>query len=237
MDATLLRQLNAERRARRAAILVTDAADGTQSLFRKGDRADGALGDALAEGFRSGRSGTVEADGRTLFLNVQVPSPRLVMIGAVHISQALAPMARLAGLAPEIIDPRTAFATADRFADVPLFADWPQTVLEERPFDAYTAVAALTHDPKIDDMPLAAALQAGCFYVGALGSRKTHARRLDRLAAEGVGDEALATIRAPIGLAIGAASPSEIAVAVLAEVIAALRAPARGQAERKGTDA
>jgi len=229
MDPKLLRALNAERKARRAAILVTDIADGGGRLVREGERLSGALGEALALGFRSGRSGLAEIDGRSLFLNVHVPPPRLVMIGAVHISQVLAPMARMAGFDTEIIDPRTAFATPERFPDVTLHAEWPQDVLKTRPLDAYTAVAALTHDPKIDDIPLQAALSAGCFYVGALGSRRTHGRRVERLLQAGLAQDAIGRIRAPIGLAIGAASPAEIAVAILAEVIGALRS--RGLAQ------
>jgi len=223
MDAELLRALNEERAARRAAILVTDMSGGPDRLVREGDSHDGPLGEALATGFRSGKSGLVELDGASLFLNVHLPPPRLVMIGAVHISQALAPMARIGGFDTEIIDPRTAFATPERFPGVTLHAEWPQDVLARRPFDAYTAVAALTHDPKIDDVPLRAALEAGCFYVGALGSRKTHGRRVERLTQAGVSQEDIGRIRAPIGLAIGAASPAEIAVSVLAEVIGALR--------------
>ena len=145
-------------------------------------------------------SGMVEADGRSLFLTVELPPPRLVLIGAVHISQALAPMARIAGFDMTIIDPRTAFATPERFPDVPLLAEWPADAIPRIGFDAFTAVAALTHDPKIDDAALLAALEAGCFYVGALGSRKTHAKRLERLRAAGAGEAALATIHAPIGL-------------------------------------
>jgi xanthine dehydrogenase accessory factor len=228
MDPKLLRELNAERAARRAAILVTDLSGGGDRLVREGDGVGGALGEALGAAFRSGKSGIVEADGKSLFLNVHVPPPRLVMIGAVHISQALAPMARIAGFDVEIIDPRTAFATPERFPDVALRAEWPQDVLKERPFDAYTAVAALTHDPKIDDHPLQAALEAGCFYVGALGSRKTHGRRVERLLAAGLGEEQIGRIHAPIGLAIGAASPAEIAVSVLAQVIGALRSRGLG---------
>jgi xanthine dehydrogenase accessory factor len=152
-----------------------------------------------------------------------VPPPRLVAIGAVHISQALAPLARIAGFDVTILDPRTAFATPERFPDTNLLAEWPDEALPKIGLDPYTALAALTHDPKIDDGPIAAALAAGCFYVGALGSRKTHGKRVERLRAAGVADEAIARIRAPIGLAIGAASPAEIAVAVLAEIIAALR--------------
>jgi xanthine dehydrogenase accessory factor len=141
-------------------------------------------------------------------------------------------MARVAGFDMEIIDPRDAFASKERFPDVPLFAEWPDVVLKDRPLDPYTAVAAVTHDPKIDDFPLKAALETGCFYVGALGSRKTHARRVERLMAMGVGMEAIERIHAPIGLSIGAASPAEIAVAVLAQIITALRS--RGAAEQKG---
>ncbi len=228
MDPKLLRDLNAERAARRAAILVTDLADGGGRLVREHDEVAGVLGEALAAAFRSGKSGTLEIDGRSLFLNVHVPPPRLVMIGAVHISQALAPMARIAGFDVEIVDPRTAFATPERFPDTALSAAWPEDVLKERPLDAYTALAALTHDPKIDDYPLQSALRAGCFYVGALGSRKTHARRVERLVAAGFAEEQVALIHAPIGLPIGAASPAEIAVAVLAEVIGALRSRGLG---------
>ncbi len=223
MDTGVLKALNDERRARRAADLVTDLDAGGSRLVREGEAVGGELGLALARAFRTGNSATVEADGRYLFLTAQLPRPRFVVIGAVHISQALAPMARIAGYPVEIIDPRTAFASADRFPDVELYPDWPETVLKARPLDAYTAVAALTHDPKIDDLPLKAALDAGCFYVGALGSRKTHAKRLDRLLAMGATAEVAERIAAPIGLDIGAASPAEIAVAVLAQVVRAFR--------------
>ncbi|MBX3577108.1 MAG: XdhC family protein [Rhizobiaceae bacterium] len=223
MDAASLALLNAERRARRAALLLTELSAGTDRVIREGDRVEGELGEAVAKAFRTGLSTAVTAGGNSYFLNVHLPKPRLVAIGAVHISQALAPMAKVAGLDMEIIDPRTAFATADRFPDVTLHADWPEDVLKAHPFDGYTAVAALSHDPKIDDVPLKAALDAGCFYVGALGSRKTHARRVERLAALGATPAQIASIRAPIGLPINASSPAEIAVAVLAEVIGALR--------------
>lgn len=223
MDPNLLSELNAERRARRAAILITDLGDGRDRLVREDEAVAGPLGEGVAGAFRSGRSGTVEAEGRSFFLNVHLPPPRLVAIGAVHISQALAPMAKIAGLDVEIIDPRTAFATPERFPDVVLHAEWPQDVLAARPLDRFTALAALTHDPKIDDMPIRAALEAGCFYVGALGSRKTHGRRLERLAQAGVPEADAARIHAPIGVDIAASSPAEIAVAVLAQIIGALR--------------
>ena len=223
MDVRLLKELNAERAARRAAILVTDTSDGAGRLVREGDEISGELGEAIGRAFRSGKSGLAEIDGRELFLNVHVPPPRLVVIGAVHVSQALAPMAKIAGFDMMVIDPRTAFATEERFADVALHAEWPEDVLKTRPLDAYTALAALTHDPKIDDYPLAAALKAGCFYVGALGSRKTHAKRVERLREGGLSDAELERIHAPIGLDIAAASPAEIAVATLAQIIEALR--------------
>jgi xanthine dehydrogenase accessory factor len=230
MDPNLLKKLNAERRARRAAILVTDLGDGRDRLVREGDRVEGELGIAIEKAFRSGRSGSVEADGRSFFLNVHLPPPRLVVIGAVHISQALYPMAAATGFAVEVIDPRTAFATEDRFSGVALHAEWPEDVLKDRPLDAYTALVAVTHDPKIDDMPIIAALQAGCFYVGALGSRKTHARRVDRLTEAGLSPQQIERIKAPIGLDIGAATPAEIAVAVLAQIIQALRTRGLGEA-------
>ena len=132
-----------------------------------------------------------------------------------------------------IIDPRTAFATPERFGDVALTADWPETVLKNNPLDAFTALVAVTHDPKIDDYPIASALQNGCFYVGALGSRKTHAKRVDRLKALGISQDRIDSICAPIGLDIGASSPQEIAVAIMAQIIGALRQRAVGPASAK----
>lgn len=228
MKLDILKALNAARHARRAAILVTDTETGAERLVPAAEAASDPLAAELGKRLRSGRSGMLE-DGHT-FLTVQVPPPRIVVIGAVHISQALAPMAKLAGFDVTVIDPRTAFATPERFPDVALLAEWPEEALKSVPLDAYTALAALTHDPKIDDHPILAALQAECFYIGALGSRKTHGKRMERLMGAGASAESLAAIHAPIGIDIGAQSPSEIAVAILAEMIAALR---RGrQAER-----
>lgn len=223
MDPLNLKKLNQERRGRRAALLLTDLKDGRDRVVRESDFVAGELGEAIAKAFRSGKSGTVSADGTDYFLNVHVPPPRIVAIGAVHISQALAPIARIAGYDIEIIDPRTAFATPERFEGTMLHAEWPEEVLKARPLDSYTAVAALTHDPKIDDFPLAEALRRNCFYVGALGSRKTHARRVERLEKLGIGNVQIERIHAPIGVDIGAASPQEIAVAVMAEIIGAFR--------------
>ncbi|MDQ0439610.1 xanthine dehydrogenase accessory factor [Kaistia dalseonensis] len=225
MDLATLHALNETRRGRQAAILVTDLDSGAVRLVRETDQLDDEpLAAHLAERFRTGRSGTVDVEGGgALFLTVSLPPPRLVVIGAVHISQALAPMARIAGFDVTIIDPRTAFATTERFPDVALLPQWPEEAFETIALDPFTALAALTHDPKIDDFALSAALSADCFYVGALGSRKTHAKRLDRLQALGLPGEVTARIRAPIGLAIGAQSPAEIAVSILAEIVGALR--------------
>ena len=221
MKRETLEALVRAREGRRAVVLVTDIATGEGRLVEGARAADDPLREAIAASLRSGRSRMLE-DGRT-FLTVSVPPPRLVAIGAVHISQALAPLARIAGFDVTILDPRTAFATPERFPDTKLIAEWPDEALSKIGLDPYTALAALTHDPKIDDGPIAAALAVGCFYVGALGSRKTHGKRVERLRAAGVAEEAIERIRAPIGLSIGAASPAEIAVAVLAEIIAALR--------------
>lgn len=223
MDLALLEALNAERAARRAAIVVTEIGSGRQRLVKGAQAASDPLAEPLLEALRTGRSGMVELGNERIFLTVQVPSPRLVITGAVHISQALAPMATMVGLDVVIVDPRTAFATPERFPGVDLKAEWPDKVLPELALDPFTALAALTHDPKIDEPALFEALARGCFYVGALGSRKTHAARLERLAAKGVSKEALARIHAPIGLDIGAASPAEIAVSVLAQVVGVLR--------------
>jgi xanthine dehydrogenase accessory factor len=228
MKLDILRELNRARRDRRAAIVITDTVSGEERLVRGEAVARDALAAELQKRLLSARSGMHE-DGRTFF-TVQVPPPRLVVIGAVHISQALAPMAKLAGFDVTIIDPRTAFATPERFSDVTLHAEWPEEILNANPIDAFTAVAALTHDPKIDDVPILAALKAHAFYIGALGSRKTHGRRVERLIAQGAASADIERIHAPIGIDIGSQSPAEIAVAILAEIIAALR---RGrQAER-----
>ena len=224
MNLAVLRRLNEARARRAASILVTDTASGAERLIVEEDGyADDPLREELASRFRSGVSGSVATPDGSFFLTVNVPPPKLVVIGAVHISQALAPMAEIAGFDMTIIDPRTAFATPERFPKVPVIAEWPDVAIPKVGLDSFTALAVLTHDPKIDDGALIAALKAGCFYVGALGSRKTHARRLDRLRQAGVEEVPLSRIRAPIGIAIGAQSPAEIAVAVLAEIVAALR--------------
>lgn len=223
MDVSTLAALNSAKRNRRGAVLVSDLAAGTSRLITEDQVPAGNIGQEIEAGLLSGKSGMVEIDGRSLFLNVHLPPPKIVVIGAVHISQALAPMASLSGFTVTIIDPRTAFATPERFAGIDLRADWPDDVFASMPLDRYSAMVAVTHDPKIDDPGLIAALNAGCFYVGALGSRKTHAKRIERLTAAGLDADTVAGIRAPIGLDIGAATPAEIAVAILGEVIQSLR--------------
>ncbi|MBO0752148.1 MAG: XdhC family protein, partial [Bradyrhizobiaceae bacterium] len=203
----------------------TDVASGAQRFVRAQDVAADALREHLEARLRSGKSGMEETSEGRVFLTVYVPPPRLVVTGAVHISQALAPVARQLGYDVTIVDPRTAFATPERFPDVRLIPEWPDLALPPLGVDRYTAFAALTHDPKIDDTALLHALSCNCFYIGALGSKKTHASRLARLRAQGASDNALARIHAPIGLAIGAASPPEIAVSIMAEITAALRLP------------
>jgi len=223
MKLDLLRAMNAARATRGACALVTRLDDGSQRFVAAERIDEDPLAEALEAALRAGKSGTVERDGVSYFLTIQVPPVRLAIIGAVHISQALAPIARIAGLDPFVIDPRTAFATPERFPDTPVIAEWPDEALEARPLDRFTAICLLTHDPKIDDRALTRALRAECFYIGTLGSRKTHAKRLERMRAEGFDDAALARIHAPIGLDIGAVSPAEIAVAIAGEIVAALR--------------
>jgi xanthine dehydrogenase accessory factor len=225
----ILAALNAERAARRAVILVTDVASGAQRLVKAADISGDALKDVLERHLRSGKSGMEESGEGRVFLTVHVPPPRLVITGAVHISQALAPMARLLGYDVTIIDPRTAFATVERFPEVKVIAEWPDVALPPLSIDRYTAFTALTHDPKIDDPALLHALARDCFYVGALGSKKTHARRVERLKQQGMTEADIARIHSPIGLAIGAVSPAEIAVAIMGEITARLRLSAEGK--------
>jgi len=223
MKLATLAALNADRAARRGGVLVTRHSDAAERYVSAAAFSGDPLREALEAALRMGKSGAVEHDGHTYFLTVQAPDVRLVAVGAVHISQALAPIARQAGIAMSVIDPRTGFASPERFPDVPLIAEWPDEALEKAPLDRYTAIALLTHDPKIDDVALERALKAECFYIGALGSRKTHAKRLERMRAKGFDDAALARIHAPIGLDIGAVSPAEIAVSIAGEIVQALR--------------
>lgn len=224
MTPDALRAINTARAARKAVAHIAPLSGAPGRVVARaelaGDPLEAALTPLFATG-RSGRLGGLAEDGGDLFARIYRPSPRLVIVGAVHVTQTLAPMAHAAGFAVRVVDPRTAFATPERFAGIDLIAEWPDA--DVLSLDEETALATLTHDPKIDDPALTAGLGAGCFYIGALGSRKTHAKRLARFAETGHSAETMERIHAPIGLPIGAATPAEIAVSVLAEVIGALR--------------
>jgi len=195
--------------ARRAHAILTPLDGGAARLIERDD-------ELAAHG---GHSRILAGEGRRRFVEVRLPTPRLIVIGAVHVAQALAPMARIAGYEVTVVDPRGAYATAERFPDARLDPRWPDEALPSIGLDSATAVVVLTHDPKLDDPALRAALEADCFYIGALGSRATKARRAERLLAAGVAREKLARVHAPIGLDIGALSPADIAISTLAEII------------------
>lgn len=209
---------------RRPALTVSDLSSGEVRLIRADDvGSEGALQAELGEALRTDKSRTVKTESGDVFINVFNPPLRMIMVGAVHISQALIPLSQRAGYDVTVIDPRTAFATPERFAGVKLIAEWPDEVIPKLGLDRRTAVILLTHDPKIDDPALKLALASDAFYIGALGSPRTHAKRVERMKAEGFDDAALAKIHAPIGLDIGAVGPVEIALSILAEVTAVLR--------------
>ncbi|HEY4140715.1 MAG TPA: XdhC family protein [Pseudolabrys sp.] len=223
MKVEILHTLNAERAARRAVVVVTDIESGEQRLVKADEIARDPLHELIEKRVRMAKSGMEETPKGKVFFTVHVPSPQLVITGAVHISQVLGPIAKLLDYDVTIVDPRTAFASAERFPDVKVVAEWPDVALPPLNVDHYTAFVAVTHDPKIDDPALIHALERDCFYIGALGSRKTHGRRLERLKASGIRDDQLARIHAPIGLNIGAVSPAEIAVSIMAEITQRLR--------------
>ena len=207
MKRETLDALRAARRERRAVALVTELGTGAQRLAEAGDS----------------RTRVEPVENDEIFTHVFKPTPRLIVIGAVHIAQKLVPLARLADFAVDVVDPRTAFASPERFPDVGLSHDWPDKAVAALKPDSATALVSLTHDPKLDDPALMVALRSPAFYIGALGSRKNHAKRLERLRAEGFDDAELARLHGPVGLPIGALSPGEIAVSIMAEIVAALR--------------
>lgn len=215
-----LGEMQQARRERRPLAVVTDLASGATTSYRDAGDAPPVVAAAL----RDGRS-TLTRTGEQpeTFIHVWLPPPRIVIIGATHIAQVLVEMLRLIGFDALVVDPRTAYATGERFSGVRLIAEWPEDALPALALDPFTALVAVAHTPNIDDLPLQRALEAGCFYVGALGSRRNHAKRVERLAAAGATADQIARIRAPIGLAIGAQGPAEIAAAILAEIIQAVR--------------
>jgi len=211
MPVELLSDLVAAQKARDQVAYEVNLTTGIGAVLRE----------AYRERMRLDRSG-VEEDGET-FVAVHNPPLKLIVVGAVHIAQALVPMAQLAGYDAAVIDPRAAFASPDRFPGVTLLEDWPDEAVAALGLDARTALVLLTHDPKLDDPALEAGLRQKCFYIGALGSKRTHAKRVERMLAAGFGAQEIARIHGPVGLDIGAAGPAEIAVAILAEMTAVLR--------------
>jgi len=228
MKAEILARLQQERAAQRPVVLLTRLSDGEQHLWP-----EEALPAALAEAARAalGRetAASVTIDGETWFVHPHNPPLRLIVVGAVHIAQAMAPMAAPLGFAMTVVDPRRAFATTERLPGVTLNTDWPDEAMAALKPDARTAVVTLTHDPKLDDPALDAALRSPAFYIGALGSRRTHAKRVARLRELGHDEAAIARIHAPVGLDIGAVTAPEIALSVMAEIVAARRGAALGE--------
>jgi xanthine dehydrogenase accessory factor len=220
MTPERLARLNAERAAGRAVALLTRLSDGEQHLWPE-DAVPGALAEAARGALAQDSAVSVTLDGEAWFVEPHNPPLRLLVVGAVHIAQALAPMAPAMGFAVTIVDPRRAFATPERFAGVALMHDWPDEAMAALAPDARTAVVTLTHDPKLDDPALDAALRSAAFYIGALGSKRTHAKRVARLAGLGHDAAALARIHAPVGLDIGARKAPEIALSIMAEIVAA----------------
>ena len=210
LSEVVLSGLVAARAARQAVAYVANAETGGGNLTEEG----------FADRFRMDRSG-VEEEGR--FVAIPNPPLRLVVVGAVHIAQALVPMARIAGFDPIIVDPRSAFGSEARFPGETILEEWPDEAMQKVGLDARTALVLLTHDPKLDDPALHIALKSGAFYVGALGSTRTHAKRVERLREVGFTEEDIARIHGPIGLDIGAASPAEIGVSILSEMLSVLR--------------
>ena len=236
MRREILDRLNGDRAAERGVALVTALEGGGQTLvYPDGEVSGDALPDAVAaearDALRADRSRQVEAEDRTWFVHVHNPPARMVIVGAVHITQALAGMAETAGYDVIVCDPRRAFADDARFPAVEVSTEWPDDALNRLVPDHRTAVVTLTHDPKIDDPALEVAVRAPVFYIGALGSRRTHGKRLERLREKGFSEDELGRIHAPIGLAIGARSPAEIAVSIMAQVTQVRRRPPEGNAK------
>lgn len=227
MRADTLIRLRDAKAAKRPVALVTRLSDAAEALVFH-DRVEGnlALAEAVVEAARDAlrhdRSRTIEADGARFFLHAFNPPLRLVLVGAVHIAQPLSRMAALAGWDVTVIDPRGAFATEERFPGITLSDEWPDEAMAALAPDTRTAVVTLTHDPKLDDPALEVALRSPAFYVGALGSRKTHAARVGRLKEAGLDDAAIARVHGPVGLPLGGRAPAEIAVAILAQIVQAL---------------
>jgi xanthine dehydrogenase accessory factor len=228
MRPETLKILLAARAEKRPVALVSNLDSGDQSLvFRDSVEGDLDLSDdvidAARAALRDDKSGRADADGAPLFVQVFNPPKRMIIVGAVHIAQPLVTLAQTSGYEVVIVDPRGAFATKDRFPGVTLSEDWPDSALEDLKIDSRTAVVTLTHDPKLDDPALHVALRSEAFYIGALGSRKTHGKRVERLTEHGYTEAEIAKIHAPVGLNINAKSPAEIAISIMAQITQVLR--------------
>jgi xanthine dehydrogenase accessory factor len=216
----LLDRAVAARDGRRGLVLKTRLSDGRRQVF---DHTDPNLPADIAARFRTGKSALEETPQGAVFLHALIPPARIIAIGATHIAQILGQIARIAGYEIVIVDPRTAFATPARFPGIKVEADWPEAALAKLGLDPYTALAVLAHVSHIDDEALKVALRSDCLYIGALGSSRNHAKRMARLKAAGFSDAELERIKSPIGIEIGAQSPAEIAVAIMAEIVHAVR--------------
>lgn len=224
MDRSILETLVRDRAEKRAVVLATRLMDGIQKLVYPTDKQDeNWLIEATYEVLASDKGRVVEGPDGDWFLNPFNPPLRLLLVGAVHIAQPLSRIGALSGYDVTVIDPRTSFASEERFPDVNLVTDWPDEAMNALASDARTAIVTLTHDPKLDDPALQAALRSPAFYIGALGSKKTHAARVARLAEAGFGEKEIARIHGPVGLSIGAKSPAEIAISIMAEITETLR--------------
>lgn len=234
MTGALLSQLIADRARKRPVVLATTLPGGAEQLLYPREPPPPGVPPALFEAARAAarrdQATTVELDGQSVFLAPHNPPLRLLLVGAVHIAQPLSKMAALAGFHVVVVDPRTAFSTAERFPGVERSTEWPDRALFALGPDSRTAVVTLTHDPKLDDPALDAALRSEAFYVGCLGSGKTHAARLGRLSRRGFSEAELARLHGPVGLRLGARSPAEIAVSILAQVVQRLRGEGAGEA-------
>lgn len=218
--ADLLDRAVAAGETRRGLVVRTHLADGRKEVF---ERSDENLPQDIAERFHTAKSQLKETPDGAVFLHALVPPARILVIGATHIGQILTQLARLAAYEVIVVDPRTAFASADRFPDVNLLTEWPQDALPKLGLDPYTAVVALAHVGHIDDEALKLAVQSDCLYIGALGSSRNHAKRVERLKAAGITDAQMARIKAPIGLDIGAQTPAEVAISIMGEIVLAVR--------------
>ncbi|MBS7811701.1 XdhC family protein [Roseococcus pinisoli] len=222
MTPLTLERLQKARASLTPVALLTRLSDGEQHLFPE-DAIPGALADAAEKVLFDDKAANVTLDGEAWFLQPHNPPLRMIVVGAVHVAQALVPMAAGLGFAVTVVDPRRAFASEDRFTGVTMNHDWPDEAMEALAPDTRTAVVTLTHDPKLDDPALDVALKSRAFYIGALGSKRTHAKRVERLQALGHGEAAIARIAAPVGLDIGAITAPEIALSILGQVVARRR--------------